>query len=1170
MSMYCLSFFGNRQKSAIFAVSLMVVLFFMVVMPPLCRSVETQGLEQTVSPATDGLPDLTVPALEERIRIAKEAPKLSPESKQRIISFYQKAIDSLQRREEALACVSEYSDTLKVLPHPKELPRGQVKPVRTAAVEERAKAMALVEIEGEIAGLHVRLAEAQTQLESKQQKLQDLLKRPTQLRRSIAQYEQTLSELQEKLARPKPEDESPRLIRARRTSLRAQQSALEAQLKAADREVVVSKREMAVAQNQQALFTRKVHRFEALIKTWESVRENRQSDVGFIQLRQTQESLKEMAVDNWPEEGDFLRKLAEQNRSLSETLIELDTREQQAGKTAKLLETRLDQTRKDFELTQRRVKMMGLTRKAGQWLQSRRETLRKSRANSRVALERRNEILRVSLANDDLIQERQDYLVLKNNVYDQLDNLEGSLSSKQNETLTMQAFLLLESRRKLFEETGSSYINYLKQLSAQEAAQKNLDALSRGYSGFINERLLWIQSAELISPSDVGVSEKVVVWMFDPVNWQKFLRDLGMSMGSRPAIWGLLVLGLLAAIFSKPWIRRHIMVHQEKSSTEGMIGTLALMLWVFILVAGFPGILYLAAIHLKALPTADYFTRAVCSGLAVTLIAVIFLRLTVQLCKQGGAGRTHFQWNEPVCGSMVRSARTLLFLLLPLLFFAIMIQNGPQAQGFRGSLGRLLFLLSMVPMFLVLWRSLGKSSPLAKAISQGRPDGWLSKYFPLWSTLILLCPVALMVLTILGYYFTAYQLTRSLAEMAWLLLALVFANAVMLRGSRAAQAKLAFQKVLYEQEEAARKAREANVDPEESIQSTPPVSAPSLDLQEIDDQTSMLIRSVTLVVGLIGLWFIWADVFPAFRFLENVPLWNQEIGVDKAGTPILKAITLLNLIIAIIIFVATFIAVKSGTALLEILMAKSSKLDAGSQQSFGLIAKYAIFMVGLFAGLNALGIGWKQFQWLAAAMTVGLSFGLKDIFANFVSGIIILFERPIRVGDTVTVSGSSGKVSKIRIRSTTITDWDRREQIVPNQRFLSEKITNWSLSDKIRRVVIDVGIGYGSDAKKAEELLLKIAKENKLVLDNPGPSMYFEGFGADSLDFKLRIFVSLSDAINVQNQIRHKINQVFQEEGIEMPFPQRDTHLDTSAGPLNIRLVNDDVGAAPCGRPGNG
>lgn len=1165
-----LPFTGNRRETTVLAASLILCLLFLVIMPAPCRSAEAQGTEQTVSPSMEGLLDLTVPALEERIRVAKDAPKLSPESKERIVSFYQKGIDSLKRREKAIERMSEYDAALKELPHPKDLPRKGLKPVRTAAVEERAKAMALVEIEGEIAGLHVQLAEAQTQLELKQQKLQDLLKGPTQLRRSIAQYEQALSELQEKLARPKPEDESPRLIRARRTSLRAQQSSLEAQLKAADREVVISKREMAATQNQQALFTRKVHRFETLIKTWESVRDYRQSDVGYNEMRQSQESLRQMTSENWPGSGDFLKKLGEQNLALSETLIELDAKEQEADKTAKLLETRLDQTEKDFELTGRRVKMMGLTRKAAQWLQSRRETLRKSRANPRVAHERRNEILRVSLASDEMIQERQDYLVLKNKIYDQLDNLEASISPKQNEDLSMQAFLLLESRRKLFEETGNSYINYLKKLNAQEAAQKKLDTLSEEYRDFINQRLLWTQSADLISPSDVSVSEKVLQWMFAPSNWQKFLGDLGLSMGSRPAIWGLLVLGLLAVIFSKPWIRRNIMSHGGKSSTEGMGGTLALMLWITIQTAGIPIIFYLVAIHLKALPTGDYFTRAVCSGLAVALEANIFLRLTVQFCKKGGPGRTHFLWHEAVCGSLVRSARTLLYIFVPLLFFVVMIQNGPQAQGFRSSLGRILFIFVMIPILLILWRSFRRSDPLTQAIHKGRSDGWLSKYSPVWSTLLHLCPVALMVLSILGYYFTAYQLAWGLADMAWLTLVLILANAIMLRGLRAAQAKLALQKAMHEQEEAAIKAREADEDPEESIQSTPPVSAPSLDLQEINEQTSMLIRSVILVVGLIGLWFIWADVFPAFRFLDNVSLWTQEIGVDKAGTPILRSITLLNLIIAIVIFIATFVAVKSGTALLEILMAKSSKLDAGSQQSFGLIGQYAIFMVGLFAGLNALGIGWKQFQWLAAAMTVGLSFGLKDIFANFVSGIIILFERPIRLGDTVTVAGSSGKVSRIRIRSTTITDWDRRELIVPNQAFLSEKITNWSLSDKVRRVVIDVGIGYGSDAKKAEELLLKIAQEDRLVLDNPGPSVYFEGFGADSLDFKLRVFVSLSDAIKVQNQIRHRINRMFQEAGIEIPFAQRDVHMDTGSGPLDIRLLNDGVGAAPCGRPDNG
>jgi len=1065
------SFRGYRRKFKILWIFLGFFLLFVSEKPALCVSAETPDHKKSVPVSADALPELTAEALKERIIIANNAPNLTPESKQRIISFYQKAIDSLERREKALADMNQYTQALEELPKPSDLPKGAMKPVRAAAVEERAKAMALGEIEGEIASLQTQLAEAQTQLELKQKKLRDVLKQPAQLRQSIAQYEQMLAQLQEKLARPKPKDESPRLIRARRTSLRAQQVALQAQLKAADQEVALAKRALTITQNQQALISRKVNRLEAQIKTWESVREGRQNDVGFIELRQAQESLKEMAANDWPKAGDFLRKMGEENLALSKTLIDLDSKEQQAAKTTQLLETRANQTEKDFELTQRRITMMGLTRKAGLWLQSRRETLRKSRADTKVALQRRNEILRVNLDNDELIQDRQDYLVLKNSIYEQLDKLESSLTPKENEELNMQAFLLLESRRKLLEETGASYGNYLKQLNGQEAAQKKIDHLSENYRDFINQRLLWTQSADLISPSDAKGSETVFRWIVNPENWMKFMGDLGLSMGSTPAVWGLLLLGVLALILSRSWVKRRIIAHEGKSSTEGMGGTLALICLMLMQTVGIPFVLYLGALNLWTLPVVNYFTRSVCAGFAVTLESFIFLRIVIQLCKRNGVGQTYFLWNEAVCALLVRSARTLLILSVPILFFVVMIQNGPQAQGFRSSLGRILFLFSMIPVFLVFWRCLRKSSPLVQTIRRGRPDGWLSKYLPLWSAIILLSPVVLFILPILGYYFTAYELGSSLAETAWLVLALILADALMQRGLWLAQTKLALKKAEIAREEAAKKALESEDDPEESIQSSPVGAIPTMEMEEINEETSLLIRSVILVAGLVGLWLIWEEIFPAFRFFDNILLWSHEVGVDKAGTPITESITLLNLITALIIFAGTFIAVKTGTALLEILMARSSSLDAGSQQSFGLIGRYAIFMVGLFAGLNALGIGWKQFQWLAAAMTVGLSFGLKDIFANFVSGIIILFERPIRLGDTVTVAGSTGNVSRIRIRSTTITDWDRRELIVPNQAFLSEKITNWSLSDRVTRVVINVGIGYGSDAKKAEALL---------------------------------------------------------------------------------------------------
>ena len=190
-------------------------------------------------------------------------------------------------------------------------------------------------------------------------------------------------------------------------------------------------------------------------------------------------------------------------------------------------------------------------------------------------------------------------------------------------------------------------------------------------------------------------------------------------------------------------------------------------------------------------------------------------------------------------------------------------------------------------------------------------------------------------------------------------------------------------------------------------------------------------------------------------------------------------------------------------------------------------------------------------------MTVGLSFGLKDIFANFVSGIIILLERPIRMGDVISVGDASGTVTRIQIRSTTITQWDRHELIVPNQCFLSEKIVNWSLSNDIMRVVISVKISYGSDAKKAEKILKQIAINCPLTLETPAPSVMFVDFTTNSYDFAVRVFVLVDDMMIAPHKIRHEILDQFKKEGIKIPYAEQNIHFSTEEHPLKVEVMND-------------
>jgi potassium efflux system protein len=187
--------------------------------------------------------------------------------------------------------------------------------------------------------------------------------------------------------------------------------------------------------------------------------------------------------------------------------------------------------------------------------------------------------------------------------------------------------------------------------------------------------------------------------------------------------------------------------------------------------------------------------------------------------------------------------------------------------------------------------------------------------------------------------------------------------------------------------------------------------------------------------------------------------------------------------------------------------------------------------------------------------------------ANFVSGIILLIERPYRVGDVVTVGAVSGTVTNIQIRATTVTDWDLRELIVPNKEFIAGQLINWSLSDPITRIVIPVGIAYGSDTELAEQLILKVARKHTDVLEKPEPTALFISFGDSSLQFELRVFIVGTDRrMIVRHELHRGIDQIFKEHGINIAFPQQDVHMDTTR-PLDVRVVKETKDAISGEKP---
>jgi len=319
-----------------------------------------------------------------------------------------------------------------------------------------------------------------------------------------------------------------------------------------------------------------------------------------------------------------------------------------------------------------------------------------------------------------------------------------------------------------------------------------------------------------------------------------------------------------------------------------------------------------------------------------------------------------------------------------------------------------------------------------------------------------------------------------------------------------------------------------------------------MDITDVSKQARELTGVLFGLLALVIFWNLWQDLLPATRILDEWNLWTTTIGENGEAK---DWVTLRDLIASLLLFGLTFLGVRNIPGLLELLLLKQLPLDAGSRYAVSTIFRYIITVAGVILALSFLKIPWAKYSWLVAAVSVGLGFGLQEIVANFVSGLILLLERPVRVGDVVTIDGTTGIVSRIQMRATTVTNWDNQELVVPNKDLITGKLMNWTLSSVINRISAGVGVAYGTDPEQVKEILLKVAKANPDVLDDPAPLISFEEFGDSSLNFKIRYCItSMAKRIMIIHAINTAIYKELTAAGIEIPFPQRDLNVNLPDG----------------------
>ena len=287
----------------------------------------------------------------------------------------------------------------------------------------------------------------------------------------------------------------------------------------------------------------------------------------------------------------------------------------------------------------------------------------------------------------------------------------------------------------------------------------------------------------------------------------------------------------------------------------------------------------------------------------------------------------------------------------------------------------------------------------------------------------------------------------------------------------------------------------------------------------------------------------------------GIPLaWN-------AALPAIK-LSLVQIFLLVALLIGVFwISSRTKRFLFNRLFAQSG-LDRSLQYAIAQVVSNIVLVIGIFIVLENTGIHLAALAVFAGAVGVGLGFGLQNIASNFISGLVILAERPITIGDRVEVAGIAGQVEHIRARSTVIRTNDNIMMIVPNTKFIDSPVTNWTYGDRRVRFRIPVSVAYGSDIVKVRDTLLAVAGENPHTLKEPGPSVFLENFGENAIDFKLVLWSSEMSArpSRYRSDINFAITEKFREAGIEMPFPQRDLHI--RSGVLKVeKVAGEEKGA---------
>lgn len=1160
---------------------------------------------QTVDAVASAAMSLSVADVEENLKLAETDQELTDDSRKRLTELCADAKQHLERAEQMNAKSQELEDLSgDVLERAADIER------RTSQLGDDAlKADSAAVRSGLVPPplpTTANLQQLELELEKRQADLRQLREYGAQLESQAAtrtsrrngilqrlnEIEQSVGKTRQQVSAPPSLGEAKLLTRVRLMESLCRFQFLDRERRALDAELLLFDEEESVnlLQLERSLNSRRTALWTDAVQTAsEAVQRVRNQEAQ--QVLETAEK-DEAAVERFEEETPeliSLRSVAERNRQLAEENTEVIGRIGVLQRRNENLRAELNRWKEEFDVTQKKVDTVGLPASMGAMLRNQRNNLPNARGLRFDVKELRPQIEKSQLQQYDQDAELKRLDVMEQEVRRVLRELRDKDSSTPvTATSEKIARALLTKRRQILRARYQSEETHFKQLTELAIGQQQLADLSERFAEYIKERVLWVRSepplvTAFLAIREPGQDSLARKWTL-ATGWNQLSAGIKRDVVGNPIIYFLAAMLFGILFVARPFFAKSLASIAERtrrSSYSHFSPTIRAALIAAVSSLLVPGAFWFLGWRLGLGSEIGVTQAALAQALTISGTFMLPVTLMRQVYRFNGLADAHFNASPWVLKIVRANLRWLPLVFVPLMILGVIAKEimGPTDGG---ATYRLFFIGTCFVLSYFNWRVFHPKRGVFREFLDRNEGGWIERLRAIWFGGIVLLPVALAILSAFGYAYSSQELAWRTFLTVGMGVGLYVIRGLFLRLLLVHRRRIAIERARVRYEDFKRKRAEAAALEKESGSANGDVGAaagtftnvelpgvtvtaggiqveddPLAELRANTAQSRRLLSTCVFAAAAMLTWVIWSDVFPALGILEKWPVFQSyqlvaETTIDSNGLPTTQYIelpdpvTIADLFIALAIAVVAFIASRDLPGLLEIAVLKRLPLENSVRYAITTLSSYAILLVGLLFASRWLGLHWKHVQWMATALTFGLAFGLQDMFANFVAGVIILFERPVRVGDIVTVDEVTGVVSRVRIRATTVTNWDRKDYIVPNKEFITGGLLNWTLSDHVNRIVINVGVAYGSDTVEAKRVLVEIAKQHSIVVDEPAPMATFEEFAASSLSLVLRCFISMNDMpmrLTVIDDLHSTIDKRFHEIGIEIAFPQQDIHV---------------------------